>query len=143
MNLKSADNKPGRKVLAATSIGCGIDVVELPRFRRVLSRGGRNFLDRIFTPHEQAYAKERKRTEILHLAGRFAAKEAILKAIAQLKPHSRFAMKNIEIYNDKQGRPHAHLHGRSAKGLAIHVSLSHVASVAVANAIAIKASTRT
>lgn len=119
-------------------IGCGIDVVELPRFAKAMKRGGRKFLDRIFTRAEEAYAKSRKRTTLLHLAGRFAAKEAVIKAISQIEPGRRLAMNQIEIKNDRLGRPHIVLHDRKSKKLKVHISLSHVNSVAVASAIALR-----
>ena len=121
------------------SFGCGVDVVDLPRFKRVLSRGGEPFLRRVFTKQEQAYARARRRTTLLHLAGRFAAKEAVMKAVSQLDPHRVLAMKQIEVRNDRWGRPRIVLHDgarRRARPLRIYVSLSHVETVAVASAIA-------
>ena len=67
--------------LRGPRIGCGVDVVELDRFRQATRRGGAAFLRRGFTDAELAYARVRKRTTFLHLAGRFAAKEAVLKAV--------------------------------------------------------------
>ncbi len=93
---------------------------------------------RIFTKEEEAYSKARKRTVLLHLAGRFAAKEAVIKAIAQIDPKRVLAMNQVEVRNDSLGRPNIILHDRSRKRVTIHVSLSHVQSVAVASAIAIK-----
>ena len=80
------------------AIGCGIDVVELTRFRQALQRGGAAFLARIFTTREQAYARARRRTTMLHLAGRFAAKEAVIKAVSQIDPARSLAMNQIEIW---------------------------------------------
>lgn len=119
-------------------IGCGIDVVELPRFKQAMKRGGRKFLERIFTSREEAYAKAHKRTTLLHLAGRFAAKEAVIKAVSQIDPVRSLAMNQIEIKNDRWGRPHIILHDRPSKKLKVHISLSHVNSVAVASAIAVR-----
>ena len=119
-------------------IGCGVDVVELARFRRALARGGDAFLRRVFTAREVAYAKARRRTTLLHLAGRFAAKEAVLKAVAQVDPGRTLAMRHIEVRNDRLGRPHIILHDRRVSALRIHVSLSHVETVAVASAIALR-----
>lgn len=119
-------------------IGCGIDVVELARFRRAMQRGGRAFMRRVFTKAEEAYARSRPRTTLLHLAGRFAAKEAVIKAIAQIAPRRVFAMHQVEVCNDKLGRPHIILHGSHLPKLVVHISLSHVNSVAVANAIALR-----
>ena len=119
-------------------IGCGIDVVELVRFRRALSRGGEAFLRRVFTKQETAYARARRRTTLLHLAGRFAAKEAVIKALSQLDPRRVVAMHQVEIRNDRLGRPHVILHDGPAGRVTVHISLSHVNSVAVASAIAIR-----
>ncbi len=119
-------------------MGCGVDVVELSRFRRAVERGGAAFLKRIFTSQETAYARARPRTRLLHLAGRFAAKEAVLKAVSQITPKRLLAMRQVEVRNDRYGRPRIILHGRRAGGLKIHVSLSHVDTVAVASAIAIQ-----
>ena len=119
--------------------GCGIDVVELPRFRRAMARGGRAFMRRVFTPQEEAYARARRRTRLLHLAGRFAAKEAVIKAISQIDPRRMLAMNQVEVLNDRLGRPHVVLHGRSSKRVTVHISLSHVDTVAVASAIAVRA----
>ena len=116
--------------------------MELTRFRQAVARGGRAFLRRIFTPDEERYAAARKRTTMLHLAGRFAAKEAVIKAVAQVDPKRLLAMKQVEIRNDRMGRPHVRLHdGRAVardRRLQIHISLSHVKSVAVARAIALR-----
>ncbi len=127
-----------KAAVLSAPIGCGIDVVELARFRQAMVRGGAQFMRRVFTKKEEAYSKARKRTVLLHLAGRFAAKEAVIKAIAQIDPKRTLAMNQVEVCNDRLGRPSIILHDHSRKRLAIHISLSHVQSVAVASAIAIK-----
>ena len=93
---------------------------------------------RIFTPHEEAYARARRRTTVLHLAGRFAAKEAVLKAVSQIDPTRVLAMRQIEVRNDSLGRPRIVLHDKRRGRIQIHMSLSHVNTVAVATAIAMK-----
>ena len=103
-----------------------------------MRRGGQPFMRRIFTTDEEAYARARPRTRLLHLAGRFAAKEAVIKAMSQIKPQSRLAMHQVEIRNDRLGRPHVILHDTSLRRAKVHVSLSHVDTVAVASAIALK-----
>jgi len=127
-----------KKQVSLRTFGCGIDVVELPRLRRAMARGGRAFMRRVFTRREEAYARARKRTTLLHLAGRFAAKEAVIKALSQITPARVPAMHQVEVCNDRLGRPHIVLHGRSSRRVTIHVSLSHVDTVAVATAIAIR-----
>ncbi|MBI3320497.1 MAG: holo-ACP synthase [Candidatus Omnitrophica bacterium] len=124
--------------LDSHTLGCGVDVVELSRFRRVLQRGGEAFRRRIFTEQEEQYARARRRTTLLHLAGRFAAKEAVIKAMSQVEPTCVLAMNQIEVCNDRLGRPHIIMHHRKASRIQVHISLSHVDTVAVASAIAIR-----
>ncbi len=121
-------------------MGCGIDVVELARFRRAIQRGGVAFRRRVFTAREQAYAAARRRTSLLHLAGRFAAKEAVMKAVSQVLPDCALTMRQVEIWNDRWGRPHVTLHHDRLTRVRVHVSLAHVDSVAVASAIALRTS---
>ena len=127
-----------RRTSLSLPIGCGVDVVELPRFARAMRRGGRGFMRRIFTPREEAYSRARPRTTLLHLAGRFAAKEAVIKAMSQIEPKRILMMNQVEVRNDRLGRPHIVLHDRRSGRTKVHVSLSHVDTVAVASAIAIK-----
>jgi phosphopantetheine--protein transferase-like protein len=74
----------------------------------------------------------------LHLAGRFAAKEAVIKALSQVSPAWVPAMNHIEVRNDRLGRPSVVLHDRRIKRVTVYISLSHVNSVAVASALAIR-----
>lgn len=160
--MPSRRRSPGtrRRRGLATRIGCGVDVVELSRFRQALARGGAAFMRRIFTPHETAYARARRQTTLLHLAGRFAAKEAVIKAVSQVDPGHVPTMGQVEVRNDRLGRPHVVLHDRGGHparagsprksrsrrrrddrrraGIHVHISLSHVDTVAVASAIAIR-----
>ena len=119
-------------------IGCGVDVVELSRLKESMRRGGKAFMRRIFTPHEAAYARARRRTTLLHLAGRFAAKEAVIKAISQADPKRVPTMRQVEIRNDRLGRPRVVLLDGRPSRLQVYVSLSHVDTVAVASAIVIR-----
>lgn len=138
MAMRSLRRVRSFRSLDAHRMGCGVDVVELGRFRQALQRGGEAFMRRVFTTQEAAYARARKRTALLHLAGRFAAKEAVIKAMSQIAPTRPLAMNQIEIRNDRLGRPRIVLHDRRADRITIHVSLSHVKTVAVASAIAIR-----
>lgn len=127
-----------KKVLNGWSrIGCGVDVVEIARFRKVCERGGRVFVRRVFTSGEERYARARKKTALLHLAARFAAKEAVIKAVSQIMPKVFLAMNQIEVRNDSLGRPHIRLHQQETEGISVFISLSHTDHVAVANAIAL------
>ena len=135
--MSSTRPKVTRRISRTLSlpIGCGVDVVELSRFRQAIKRGGASFLRRVFTKQEEAYARARRRTTLLHLAGRFAAKEAVIKAVSQLDPTRTLAMNQVEVRNDAVGRPHIVLHDRQQGRVKVHASLSHVNTVAVASAI--------
>ena len=136
--MRSRRRNTPRTLQPRLPIGCGVDVVELSRLKQALARGGEAFMRRIFTKHEAAYAKRRRRTTLLHLAGRFAAKEAVIKAISQVDPRRMLTMNQVEIRNDRLGRPRIVLHDGRASRIQIHVSLSHVDTVAVASAIVIR-----
>lgn len=115
-------------------IGSGIDIIEVDRLKKAIDKWGDSILKRIFTKKELACAKTRK-FDIQHLAGRFAAKEAVLKALS----NSQLALKDIEILNNGDGKPICRLisKGRYPK---VVLSISHAKDYAVANAIAIKKS---
>jgi holo-[acyl-carrier protein] synthase len=108
--------------------GSGIDIVEIPKLEKAVRRWGDVFLNRIYTQRELAYARG-KRYPLQHLAARFAAKEAIFKALGT-KPD--IAFKDIEIINDKFGRPFCRIRNRRSL---ISLSLSHTENYAVACAI--------
>ena len=118
-------------------VGCGIDVVDVEQFRQTVKRRGGAFLRRVFTAQERGYAK-RHRFAVLHLAARFAAKEAVIKAMAQIDPTHVFAFQQIEIMNDRLGRPSVVLHGASTRYPTVHVSLTHAKSVAAACAMVMR-----
>src|SRR3989338_6971850 len=111
-------------------IGTGVDITEVKRLRQAVEKWGDSFLERLFTQEEVANAKTRG-SWYQHLAGRFAAKEAIFKAMGDAKLN----WKDVQILNDKEGKPHCRiLNGRGRK-IDVHISISHVKTYAVANAI--------
>ncbi len=117
----------------------GIDIVEIKRLSKVSKKWGGAFLKKVYTSRELAYAKS-KRFPYQHLAARFAAKEAIFKALGEVEKNF-VGWKNIEILNDPHGKPVVVWHGkakavlkkRRLKGAV--VSLSHTENYAVANAM--------
>ncbi len=123
--------------LPSWPMGCGVDVVELDRFHRAIRRGGAAFLRRIFTEREQQYCRQH-RDRVLRLAARFAAKEAVIKAMGQIDPNRVIGFKQIEVCNDTVGRPYVTLHDRASSPLLVSVSLSHAHRVAVASAVVIR-----
>ena len=111
-------------------IGTGVDITEVSRLRHAIEKWGDDFLNRIFTKQELENA--RKRTTLYqHLAGRFAAKEAVFKARGDI----RLNFKDIEILNDTEGKPHCVILNKSGEKIEVLISISHVKSYAVASAI--------
>ena len=122
-------------------IAHGIDLVDFPRIKEMVERHGERFLSRIFTASERAYADSTKNgTE--KLAGRFAAKEAILKLMGT-GWRGKIAWTDIEVINNAAGQPEVTVTGeveRITKRLGIrHISLSitHTANFAIASAVAV------
>lgn len=115
---------------------CGVDIIELDTIARALELGGDRFLERVYTRSEQAYCHGR----VAQLAGRFAAKEAIAKALGT--GIDGLSWVEIEILSDTRGKPYVHLHGAAAsRASALHlvhwsVSVSHARTHAVAFAVA-------
>jgi len=119
----------------------GIDLVDFPRIEEMIKRHGERFLNRVFTAAEQAYAEANKNgTE--KLAGRFAAKEAVLKLMGT-GWRGKIAWTDIEIVNNPAGQPEVTLSGevkKIARRLSIkHISISitHTANFAIASAVAL------
>ncbi len=95
-----------------TTIGIGMDATDLPRIARTLQRYGDRFLLRIFTDAEVAYCT-RRRDPVPHLAGRFAVKEAAMKALGT--GHSRGVLwKDVEVVR-AGGPPQLRFHGGAAR----------------------------
>ena len=116
-------------------VGTGIDLVEVPRFRQSVKRWGIRFLDRLFTPEELAYCRSYKDPHE-HLAVRFAAKEAVVKAIGAPKGLA-LEWKDLEIVRASSGQPGVRFKGSLSrwKKLKVHLSLSHTKQYAVASAV--------
>jgi holo-[acyl-carrier protein] synthase len=114
----------------------GIDIVEIERIRRAVERFGDRFIARILGPDERA-ALSARRDRPLFLAGRLAAKEAVIKALGEFIT-DRPAFARLEIINDATGRPHLHLPADLAERLPhldISISISHEKNYAVAMAL--------
>jgi holo-[acyl-carrier protein] synthase len=113
--------------------GIGVDILEIDRIGRIIGTHGATFLRRVFTPEEIRYCSG-KRNSAQHFAARFAAKEAVSKALAT-GMRGEFSWKNIEVMNDPLGQPHIAFSGTLKQALAharVHVSLSHSQSHVVA-----------
>ncbi len=119
----------------------GIDLVDCPRIEQMIKRHGERFVKRVFTATEQAYAEANK-NRIDKFAGRFAAKEAILKLMGT-GWRGKIAWTDIEIANNPSGQPEVTLSGEVKKlaerlGIEhISVSITHTANFAIASAVAL------
>ena len=120
-------------------IGTGIDIVEIERFRKILAGTGERFLARVFTQEEQRFCLAR-RDPAPHLAARFAAKEAVFKALGT--GWSKGVMwLDVEVRRQEHDAPVVLLHGvaseiAASKGVGkIHLSLTHTNNWAAATAI--------
>jgi len=119
----------------------GIDMVECARLRDIIARHGDRFLRRVFTDVELDYCRGRKR-EVEHLAGRFAAKEAVLKVLGT-GWRNGINWTDIEVRNEPSGQPRVRLSGRCREIAdelnlsGVLVSISHISTHAVASALGV------
>jgi len=119
----------------------GIDLVAIPRTERLLARYGERFLNRVYTPTEILYSRNRP----AELAARFAAKEAVAKALGvgmrMLSPLG-IDWHDVEVLNAPSGKPYIVLHGRAralAEAQKLHewaLSLTHESDLAIAFVVA-------
>lgn len=119
----------------------GIDLVDFPRIEQMIERHGQRFVDRVFTAAEQAYAG-RHRNAVEKYAGRFAAKEAVLKLVGT-GWRGKIAWTDIEVTNNAAGQPEVTLSGEVKEIAArmrisrISLSITHTANFAIASAVAL------
>lgn len=110
----------------------GTDIVEVDRIQALIDRWSSQFLERIFTPDEIAYC-ERQAAPSIHFAGRFAAKEAIKKALYAAGEVTPILFHQIQVERTPQGAPLVRLAGPGQR--AIQISISHTDRHAIATAI--------
>ena len=121
--------------------GIGIDVVEVARIASAIERHGEPFLAKLFTTGERECCESRK-TPAMHYAARFAAKEAVSKALGT-GIGGNAGLLDMEIVHDASGAPKIRLNGAAGEFLKKHriteiqISLTHARDYAAANAIAL------
>jgi holo-[acyl-carrier protein] synthase len=116
----------------------GIDIIEIDRIKEIVQgEAGERFLEKVYTPKEIAYCRSGETYRFNSLASRFAAKEAVAKALGT--GIREFTWTDIEIINNELGKPHITLYNK-AKSKAeelnvkqIHISLSHTHTLAFAS----------
>ena len=120
-------------------VGLGIDIAEIERIEASIARHGRRFLERIFTPGEIAYC-ERHRNKAERYAGRFAAKEATMKALGTGWGHG-VRWLDIEVTREPGGKPLLKLHGRAKEiasqlgAINLSLTITHSGNTALAQVI--------
>lgn len=118
-------------------ISCGIDIIEIDRIKSSIEDLGDKFINRVFTDNEIEYCESKKKQKYQHYAGRFAAKEAVFKAISKiLDDKYSVCWKDFEVINDAQGRPKLNILNVNLEDIeSIDISISHCKTYAVANVV--------
>lgn len=118
-------------------IFCGTDIIEVSRIRESIERSGEKFLKLVYTPAEIKYCESKRLSKYYHYAGRFAAKEAIYKAVSPLlKNKFDISWKNAEVINDVNGNPKINfIDIKFDKIKSIDISISHCKEYAVATVV--------
>ncbi len=117
----------------------GIDLVKVGRMEQMIGRSGKSFLDRVFSASEQAYCGS-KRMKFEHYAARYAAKEAVLKAL-KVRPKRSQRLSGIEVKREASGKPYISLSAENRKAWGvpakaqIELSVAHEREYAIATVV--------
>lgn len=123
--------------IAAMITGTGVDIVDVKRLEKSLAKPG--FLEKVFSKEEIGYCQKMAHSSE-HFAGRFAAKEALAKAVGE-GWYGQVDIDKVEVVNNAQGKPEYRLDQEvllrypQLKKLNLHLSISHCSSYAVAMAV--------
>lgn len=117
-------------------ITCGTDIIEVKRIKDAINKKGDKFLNKIYTPFEIEYCNSKNSMKYQHFAARFAAKEAIFKAISEkMKSKYEITWTDVEIKNDEEGKPKVVFLKENYNINQIDISISHVKEYAIAMCI--------
>ena len=117
-------------------IKTGVDIIEIERVKKCIEETEGKFCERVYTEKEIEYCESKKTQKYQHYAARFAAKEAVFKAISVMIPDKYgINWKDIEILNDDTGKPYVNILNHDIKSEDVDVIISHCREYAVANAI--------
>jgi len=118
---------------------CGTDIIEVSRIKKSIERTGEKFLNIIYTPKEIDYCESKGMSKYYHYAGRFAAKEAVFKAVSSLlKDKFDLSWQNTQVVNSESGNPKVEfLNIKLDKIKDIDISISHCKEYAVANVVVV------
>lgn len=113
----------------------GTDIIEISRIKETIENIGNRFIKEIYTEKEIEYCESKKNAKYQHYAARFAAKEAIFKAISKLlNDKYEISWKNAEILNDENGKPYINfIDTNIANNIEdLDISISHCKEYAIA-----------
>lgn len=122
------------------NIECGTDIIEISRIKEAIEDYKESFTSRVYTPKEIEYCESKNNVKYQHYAARFAAKEAVYKALSP-KNNENVKWQDIEIINNSLGKPEVILYNdlkkieEESKIKNISLSLSHCREYAVANVV--------
>jgi len=118
-------------------VSCGTDIIEIERIKESIEKLGDAFLNKVYTKNEIAYSEGRGKMKYQHYAGRFAAKEAIFKAVSGLLNGQTMNFTDAEVLNDESRKPRVTLlnNVKLEKIIDISISISHCREYAVANVV--------
>ena len=117
-------------------IRTGIDIIEIDRIKQSIEETNGKFCDRVYTQKEIEYCESKNAQKYQHYAARFAAKEAVFKALSPiLESKYDIGWKDIEILNSEGGRPYVNILNSNIEFSNIDISISHCKQYAVANVI--------
>lgn len=117
-------------------IKTGVDIIEIERVKKSIEETEGKFCERVFTQKEIEYCESKKAQKYQHYAARFAAKEAVFKAISfNLSNKYDIGWKDIEILNDDAGRPYVNILKTDIRIVDIDISISHCKEYAVSSVI--------
>ena len=120
-------------------ISCGTDIIEIKRIKESIDELKDKFVERVYTDKEIIYCESKKNQKYQHYAARFAAKEAVFKAISsKLNNKYDIGWRHIEVINDENGRPHVNLLNINIPEIEeMDISISHCKEYATANVVVV------
>lgn len=122
------------------AISCGVDIIEIDRIRKAIIKNGDRFKNKVFTCNETIYCEAKNASRYQSYAVRFAAKEAVSKALGSGMTKG-IEWTDIEVLNDEFQKPYAILHGKAKEcyvninGISMCLSLSHCKEYAIAQVV--------
>lgn len=121
------------------NIKTGIDIIEISRVKEDIEELKERFINRVYTEKEIEYCESKKNQKYQHYAARFAAKEAVFKAISPfLESKYNIDWKDIEVINNSKGRPTVNIKNNKNYNIkSIDISISHCREYAVASVVLI------